>query len=272
MDTPIVLLPELVHMALGYLTLTGLCSIRLFVVMSIFPPAADGVLQGTVRNAVVLLFSSYIAYGQPLAFSATLSGTTLILIGLREAMIGLVLGLSASSVFWVAESAGYYIDNLSGYNNAQVQNPMRTEQSTPTAMLFQQIAIVAFWGLGGMTFLLGALYESYRWWPLTASTLAVSNVLEAFVLRQTDDLMQMLMKLAAPMVMILVLIDLAFGYAAKSGGKLDVMGMSQPVKGAVTVLMLALFASVFVDQVHGQLALMNFAAQIGEWVGIMPGR
>jgi type III secretion protein T len=255
-------LPQLGGLLVGYITLIGVCSVRLFVVMFIFPPTADGVLQGVVRNAIVILFSSYVAYGQPAAFIDTLHGVILLEVGLREAMIGLVLGFSASIVFWVAEGAGTYVDDLTGYNNVQITNPSRSEQATPTATLLGQVAIMSFWALGGMMFLLGTLYESYHWWPVVSAGPDVSNIIESFVMRQTDSLMQSVAKLAAPMMFILLLIDFAFGFAAKSASKLDLMTLSQPVKGAMTVLMLALFVGIFVDQVKDQITLRGFAAQM----------
>jgi len=257
-------LPQIHELILGYLTLLGVCSVRLFVVMFIFPPTADGVLQGVVRNGIVLLFSSYVAYGQPAAFAESLHGAVLIELGVREALIGLVIGFSASIVFWVAEGAGTYVDDLTGYNNVQITNPSRSEQATPTATLLGQVAIMAFWSLGGMMFLLGTLYESYHWWPIMSAGPNVSNIIESFVMRQTDSLMQSVAKLAVPMMFILLLVDFAFGFAAKSASKLDLMTLSQPVKGAVTVLMLALFVGIFVDQVRNQVTLRGFSAQMHE--------
>ncbi|AXE96585.1 type III secretion system export apparatus subunit SctT [Paraburkholderia sp. 22099] len=261
-------LPQLGTTLIQSLTVLGVCSVRLFVILYLFPPTADGILQGVVRNGIVMLFSSFIAYGQPASLFTSLSGTTLVVIGLREAGIGLLLGFAASTVFWVAESAGTYVDDLTGYNNVQITNPMREEQSTPTGTLLAQVASVAFWTFGGMTFLLGALYESYHWWPLTASTPVPANVLESFALQQTDSLMQTTAKLAAPMMLMLLLVDFAFGFAAKSAQKLDLMTLSQPVKGALTVLMLALFVGIFVDQVRDQLVLSNLGDQLRTIAGV----
>ncbi|MFP3656711.1 flagellar biosynthetic protein FliR, partial [Burkholderia sp. SIMBA_052] len=79
------------------MTVLGVCSVRLFVILYLFPPTADGILQGVVRNGIVMLFSSFIAYGQPASLFTSLSGTTLVVIGLREAGIGLLLGFAAST-------------------------------------------------------------------------------------------------------------------------------------------------------------------------------
>lgn len=252
---------EAIH---GYLTMLGLCSARAFIVFFMFPPTADGVLQGVTRNGVVLLFSSFIAYGQPVSFFESMSGWMVAEACIREALIGLVLGFSASIVFWVAESAGTYIDDLTGYNNIQITNPVRSEQNTPTGTLLVQIATVAFWTLGGMPILLGVLYDSYNWWPITSRTPVAENILESFVLHQTDTLMQMTAKLAAPIMFILLLVDLAFGFVAKSAQKLEVMQLSQPVKGALTVLILALFVGIFVEQVRGQLVLAGLSDYMRE--------
>ncbi|UIF88635.1 type III secretion system export apparatus subunit SctT (plasmid) [Cupriavidus necator] len=254
-------------MLIRSLTVLGLCSVRLFVTLYLFPPTAEGILQGVMRNGIVVLFSSFIAYGQPVSLYTSLTGTALVVIGLREGAIGLLLGFAASTVFWVAEGAGIYVDELTGYNNAQVTNPLRDDQSTPTGTLLSQIASVAFWTFGGMTFLLGALYESYHWWPLTAATPVPANVLESFALHQTDSVMQTTAKLAAPMMLMLLLIDFAFGFVAKSAQKLEMMTLSQPVKGALTVIMLALFVGIFVDQVRDQLVLAEFGEQLRALAG-----
>ncbi|MDR5759457.1 type III secretion system export apparatus subunit SctT [Caballeronia sp. LZ035] len=244
------------------LMVLGVCSVRLFVIMTLFPPTADGTLQGPVRNGVALLFSVYIAVAQPADFAQTLTGMTLLLTGLREALIGIVMGFAASTVFWVAESAGVYLDSLTGYNNAQITNPLRSEKSTPSGTLMSQLAIVAFWTLGGMNFLLEALYESYRWWPVASTMPLDTNYLELFVLRQTDSIMEMIAKLAAPLLFVLVLIDLGVNVAAKSAQKLELGALSQPIKGAVAVLLLALFAGIFVNEVRDQLDLRLFASQM----------
>jgi type III secretion protein T len=247
---------------LQHVAVLGVCSLRLYVLMAVFPPTAEGVLQGTLRNGVALSFSLYVALAQPDSFAQSLHGAALVMVSLREAMIGLVLGFAASTVFWVAEGAGTYLDNLTGYNSAQMNNPMLSQQSTPSATLLGQIATVAFWTLGGMQFLLGALYESYRWWPVASSAPMSVNFLDVFVMHQTDTLMQTIAKLAAPMLLVLLLIDLGVNLASKAAQKLDLSALSQPVKGAVTVMMLAVFAGVFVNQIRDQLDLRLFKEQV----------
>ncbi|HWX12273.1 MAG TPA: type III secretion system export apparatus subunit SctT [Trinickia sp.] len=244
----------------GYIALLALYSERLIVLMLIFPPTSDSVMQGTVRMALSLMWGTFIAYGQQ-ATIADLSPMMLIAIGVKEALLGIVLGYAASAVFWAAQSVGTYIDDLSGFNQVQLQNPSDGQQTSLTSTLLSQFAIAAFWVLGGMTFLLGAVYESYRWWPLADFTPAGGQILESFVLQKTDSLMETVAKLATPMMFLLLLVDIGFGFTSKVSQKLNLSSMSQPVKGALTVLMLALMAGVFIDQVRDQLSLTGIAAE-----------
>jgi len=243
-------------------TVLGICTIRLYAVMTLFPPTGSSVVTGTLRNGIALMFSAYIAAAQPASFVQSLSGLTLLTVGLREALIGTVLGFAASTVFWVAEGAGTYLDNLTGFSNAQISNPTDQQQGTPSSTLLSQLAIVAFWTLGGMQFLLGGLYESYRWWPVASSAPMSTDFLEVFVLRQTDTLMETIAKLATPMLFVLLLIDMGVNLASKSAQKLELSSLSQPIKGAVAILMLATACGVFINNVRDQLDLRLFPEQI----------
>lgn len=248
------------HDLVRFMIVLGLCSERLMVLMMVFPPTSENVIQGRVRTALALLWGSFVAYGQRGLLE---QGDAMVLvgIGLKEALIGVGLGFAASTVFWAAESVGTYVDDLTGFNQLQMQNPSQGQQTSLTSTLLSQFAITAFWCLGGMTFLLGAIYESYTWWPLDGAMPAGGTILEAFVLMKTDSLMETVAKLATPMMLLLLLIDIGFGFTGKVSQKLDLPSLAQPVKGALTILMLALMAAVFIDQVRDQLSLTGIAAE-----------
>ena len=254
-------MPQFDHAISGMLTLLAICSVRLAMVVLLFPPTDSSVLQPMIKTGVVMIFSTYVAYGQPASLIDSLHGPALLALGVREAVIGLVIGMAASSVFWTAQGAGAYVDDLTGYNNVQMSNPTQGQQTTLTSTLLSQFAIAAFWLLGGMPFVLGAVYESFRWWPLGNLAPIPGAVLEAFVLHKTDSLMETVAKLASPMMMMLLLVDVGFAFTGKTSQKLNLNTLGQPVKGALTLLMLALMAGLFIEQVREQLVLSDFAAE-----------
>jgi type III secretion protein T len=230
------------------------------VLMIVFPPTSDSVIEGRLRTAMALMWGGFVAYGQQGA-TDKLGGMALVGVSVKEGIIGLALGFAALSVFWAAESVGTYIDDLTGYNQVQMSNPSSGQQTSLTSTLLSQFAIAAFWLLGGMTFLLGALYESYRWWPLDNMTPIAGEVLESFVMQKTDSLMVTVAKLATPMMMMLLLVDFGFAFTGKVSQKLNLSTLGQPVKSALTLLMLALMAGIFIDQVRDQLVLSHLASE-----------
>ncbi|RQS15887.1 type III secretion system export apparatus subunit SctT [Burkholderia sp. Bp8998] len=256
-------IPQFGGVLLQFFTLVGLCGVRLLVIMIVFPPTSDQVLQGTTRNAIVMLWGAYIAFGQQ-ALMPALSGWHLVLLGAKEALIGLVMAFVASPVFWVAESVGTYIDDLTGYNNVQMSNPSQGQQSSLMATLMSQCASVAFWTLGGMTLLLGALFESYRLWPLDSMTPVPAAMVQMFVMQQTDSLMETVAKVAAPALLLLLLVDVGINLVSKTAQKLDLVSLAQPVKGGIAVLTIALLIGTFIGEVRDQVALVHIGEQIRE--------
>ncbi|WDD92588.1 type III secretion system export apparatus subunit SctT [Burkholderia sp. FERM BP-3421] len=251
---------------IGFITLLGICSTRLLVLMTILPATADSVFKGTLRTGAAAVWCLFVAFGQQ-ALIPQLHGAFLFVVAVKEALIGLVLAFAASTVFWAAEGIGTYIDDLAGYNNLQVQNPSSGSQASLMATLLSQLAIAAFWLLGGMTFLLGALYESYQWWPLASFDPIPAPLLEAFAQARLAGLMDMVARLATPVMVMLLLIDVGLAFVAKAAQKFDVMSISQPLKGAVAILIVALLAGRFVSEMHAQLSLAGLAQQLRQMTG-----
>jgi type III secretion protein T len=247
--------------------LFGLCSVRLLTVMIVLPPTDQNLIRGPIRNGLALLWSSIVAYGQQ-AMMPQLHGLFLVEVAAKEAVIGLVIGFAASTIFWTAESVGQYVDDVAGYNNVQLTNPTSGQQTTLTSTLLLQCVTAAFWLLGGMSFLLSAIYESYRWWPLASVTPIAGNILESFAMHETDSMMQTIAKLMAPIVMILVLVDLGFGIIGKAAQKLDINSLAHAVKGALAVLLVALLIGVVINEVHSQLALTDISARMSAALGV----
>ena len=216
----------------GLLILLALCSIRILVVFVVLPAASDQVLSGGVRNGVVYAISLFIAAGQPADALVRLDGMTMGIIVGKEMFIGLVIGYTASSVFWIAQSVGVIIDNMAGFNNIQTSNPLRGEQSTPISNVLIQMAIVLFYVSGGMLLLLGAIFESFRWWPLTATMPSLDAMTQSFLIGRVDTIASATVKLAAPVMLVLALVDLGFGLVAKAADKLEPTSLSQPVRSS----------------------------------------
>jgi type III secretion protein T len=250
----------------SFLMMLALCSARFFVLTLIFPPTGDTGLTGSVRNGMVLLMGFFIAWGQPLQIVQGLDTLQLAMLIVKEGVLGMVLGFAGGIVFWVAEGVGGLIDNQAGFNNVQQTNPAGGHECTPIGNVMSQLSHACFWILGGMTTLVGVMFESYQWWPLTRLAPDWSGVLLAFAQTQSSSLMRLMITLAAPTLLVLLLIDLGFGLLGKTAEKLEPNSLSQPVKGVVSLLMMALLVAMFFHEARPQMALQTLSKQIVGWL------
>jgi type III secretion protein T len=227
----------------------ALCSARVLALFTVLPVLSEQFVQGTIRNGILLIISAFVAFGQPDHIVVGMTATQWVGHVAKEAMIGLVMGFAGATVFWTAECVGAMIDTQAGYNSVQLSNPLSGAQSTPVSDLMLQLVVSVFYVLGGMLILIGALFESFYMWPVMATLPDASRVSEVFISGQIQMLMTGVVKFAAPVLLILLLIDLGIGLITRAADKLEPSSLSQPIKGAVTMLMLALLMGTMINQV-----------------------
>ncbi|MCS4510410.1 type III secretion system export apparatus subunit SctT [Xylophilus ampelinus] len=245
--------------------LLSLCSARLIAAMVVMPATSAAKLPGMVRAGLPLWIGLFIAWGQSPDVVARLSIVDVGLLVLKEALLGLLIGFAAGMIFWVAEAVGSMIDNLAGYNNVQQSNPNSSDQSTPVGSLLGEMAIWAFYVLGGMMAFLGMLFDSYTWWPLTRMSPDGVQMLERFAQMRLGEYMLSVAQLSAPALLTLLLIDLGFGLLTKTAEKLEPNSMAQPVKGAVTMVLLSLMIGVYFTQLRGHFMLVDLSRELNKF-------
>jgi type III secretion protein T len=102
------------------------------------------------------------------------------------------------------------------------------------------LAITLFVSAGGLLAMLGAIVDSYRIWPVASFFPDTGLVLEQFAVRQGDTLFTWIVKLAAPVIFVLLLVELGLGLVGRVAPQLNVFDFSQPLKSLLATLMLML--------------------------------
>jgi type III secretion protein T len=248
--------------AKGMLLLMALCSMRALAALMVLPATNDQVLQGAVRNGFALVIGAQVAGGQSVEWALQLSSAQVVSLLLKEAFLGVLLGIASATVFWIAEGVGVMIDNQAGYNNVQQTNPLSGEQSTPVGNALSQLAITGFYMLGGLVAWVGVLYETFLWWPLSQLLPSWSTVLERFVQMQIGRYLVTLLQIAAPVMLVLLLVDLGIGLLSKMAEKLEPNNLAQPIKGALALLLLSLLVGMFFEHAKPQLAMRALAQDL----------
>lgn len=230
---------------------------RVLPIMMIVPAFSSSVLTGLVRNgfmAVVILF-----VGPAMDLSSLQGLAPLMWVGLvaKEALIGILLGYTFGAVMWAIATAGALIDFQTGASNQSFFDPVAQYETGPCAGFLNLLAITLFVTSGGLNLLLSALFASYRLWPVASFAPKFGVALLPFIARGATSIMMWTVKLAAPVVMVLVLVELGFGLVSRAMPQLNVFLMSQAVKSAVAVLMMALFLPFVYASLHAYLGPDN---------------
>jgi type III secretion protein T len=244
------------------LSMVALSSVRVYAAMLVLPATNDQLIQGVVRNGIALTIGLFVAFGQPTGLVSGASAMELMFLTLKEVLIGVLIGFAMAIVFWTAEIVGMLIDNIAGFNSVQQNNPLTGAQSTPLGNLLGQLAVVGFYTLGGMMVFVGLLLDSHRWWPLSGAMPDWPYLAERFLSAQVANLSDTALKIAGPVLVTLVLIDLGIGLLNKAAEKLEPSSLAQPIKGATAVAMVVLLVAVFFDQVRSELTLRPQAQRL----------
>jgi type III secretion protein T len=236
--------------------------IRIVVVLMILPLTADQIINNRARLGIAMLLAFFVAYGRPAGEIQALPSGMIIAIIVKEIIIGVALGFAISTVLWVVEYVGALIDNAAGYNSVQLQNPMSGEQATPVSDMLLRLAGAIFFAIGGGIFLTQTLFDSFQVWPVANVMPSGQGTYEVFIERQVGTLFSNMLKLAAPLLIILVLIDLGVSLLSRTADKLEPASLAQPIKGIVAILVLLLLVATVFDPLRQYLVPRGIVQQL----------
>ncbi|MEW6706078.1 MAG: type III secretion system export apparatus subunit SctT [Pseudomonadota bacterium] len=221
---------------------------RLLALFTVLPFFSGRVVNGLARGGLLLtlaIFMSPVAGPMP-----DTSPALWLLLTAKEVLIGLLLGLGFGIFIWAIESVGDLIDFQTGSSNALFFDPAAGHEGGPTGTFLAWLVITLFVSAGGLLALLGVVVDSYRIWPVTSFMPDLGAVLQEFVVRQGDTLFQLIVKLASPVILVLLLAELGMGLVGRIAPQLNVFVFSQPLKSLLAHLMMLLFLFLLYDSLQ----------------------
>jgi type III secretion protein T len=211
---------------------------RLLAVFAIAPFFSGNLMSGLVRNGIVLVLALYMSPAASDLPELTLGGW--VLVAAKEAFIGVLLGLGFGIFVWAVQSVGDLVDFQTGSASAPFFDPIGGHEGGPTGQFLGWVVITLFMSAGGMLAMVRVIIDSFRLWPVASFHPRVGPMLEQFVIRQGDTLFLWTLKLAAPVIFVLLLVELGIGLIGRVAPPLNVFVFAQPVKSVLANLMLLL--------------------------------
>ena len=188
------------------------------------------------------------------------TGLSLMLLVLKEAVLGLVLGYLVAIPFWIFEAVGFIVDNQRGASMSATLNPMTGHDSSPLGLMFGFAFITYFLATGGLELMLGMIYDSYRLWPPLSFWPDWSVEAATLLMKQLNRLVLTGLLFAAPVLLAMFMAELGLALVSRFAPQLQVFFLAMPIKSALGLFVLILYAGTLFDYSR---APMN---EIGQWV------
>ena len=251
----------------GYSTFQALILVlpRISIMLWLLPFLDDSVFTRAIRSAVSF---SLITIVLPVVImqmpDAPLDIVALFGLFAKELMIGAFFGFSIALIFWAVSTAGFIIDMQRGAFTASLFSPVFRDQVSPIGGLFLQAMAVMFFTTGSLFACLTSIYQSYVVWPILTFFPSLSPDLGEFVTTHFQNMIYIAMLIAAPMVVVMLIIDFGMGLINKFVPQLQVFFLSMPIKGVAAVFMLIVICGSLVSflQRHITFEMSELLAQV----------
>jgi type III secretion protein T len=226
---------------------------RMLTAFSVIPLFIGNTVPMTARMAFVGGLSLVLlphAMADP-AISSQISAENWILLAFKESVLGLVIGLLSSIGFWAVHAAGTIIEYQAGLSMATTIDPNSGQEDSLIGTLFMQIFIVLFLASGGLLAMIGMLFDSYKVWPLASLAPLVGNLeLTGVMVRGVAELVAIAVKVAAPFIILMLLLEGALGLLSRFAPQLNVFFLALPLKMLVMTAMLLLYGLAMTDAIR----------------------
>ncbi len=170
------------------------------------------------------------------------AGGFLMLLVVKEGLVGMILALMAGILFVAIEAGGRIIDLTRGAQNAQVFTGQSAEPSSPVGALFLLFAIVTFMALGGHLMVISALHRSYDVIPVAgyprAAAWAGGARLAIYV---GSEFFLVAVGLAAPVMATAFILEISLGLAGRLAPQMPAYFIGLPLKAWGAILIVFLF-------------------------------
>jgi flagellar biosynthesis protein FliR len=172
-------------------------------------------------------------------------GTYSLLI-LKECLVGIVIGLVATIIFYAVQLAGSMIDLQIGFSMATLFDPSFGVQSTLTGQFQNMLAILVLLSTDAHHLLIQGILASFDWISLVNWVPSFTDGrLSTFLLESVQKLFMIGFMMAAPMIGTLFLVDVAIGIVARTVPQMNIFAIELPIKILVSFLIYILILPSF---------------------------
>lgn len=170
----------------------------------------------------------------------------------KEFALGFGMGILASGPFRILQYAGALTDTFRGEDNNGFAGPDGSQLHT-MAVAYLVAAFFFFATMGGFSQTAGLIYRSTLVWPVTETLPALSTMSPALLGELFDNAFKVVFLISAPVLTMLVFIELVCYGGAKLGRRMGFYEMAFPIKNLATMVSLPLIMYLLYQNIPSHL-------------------
>jgi flagellar biosynthesis protein FliR len=182
------------------------------------------------------------------------------LLVLKEAIIGLMLGVCAYIIMSAVQIAGGLIDFQIGFSMANVYDPQTGAQTPLMGQFFNFLSLLVLLAINGHHLMLDGIYYSYQFMPYDQLFPAFdSEDTVEFIMKLFASVFIIAFQMSAPVVATLFLVTLALGITGKTVPQMNIFAVGFPVKILVGFLVLIFTMGMLIQVMNKLINLMIYS-------------
>jgi flagellar biosynthetic protein FliR len=216
-----------------------------------------------VRAGLLLLIT--LALAPIVTLPPDLGGVSTTLVAGRELLIGLGLSMAIRVLVAGAELAGHLAGFQIGFAYASLVDPQSGARNAVLSALYANLALMVFLAVDGHHQLLQALAASYAALPVGAAAGGATGDLAPLVARTMGTVFVIGVRIAAPIVLVLLIVEVALGLLSRAAPMLNLMVNAAPLRLFTGLAVLATTLAVVPDVVRASLVpVFQLAARLAD--------
>jgi len=186
----------------------------------------------------------------------------------KELLIGLSIALIVLVVFESFAAFGYLVDSARGATFANVLDPLSQQHQSVLSVFFMQLSVALFLASGGYRLLIESVGASIVLFPLFTPADAVirGEAASESIIRVTSGLLAVALRLAAPVLVLMFILDLALGLINRIAPQFQAYFLGLAVKGPLGLLIVFIGLGLSFDAV-----LTDVIEQARRWLSTFTG-
>lgn len=225
-----------------------LTMMRVSIVMFMLPVFSTANIPSQVKAAITLVFS--LGVWPHLGLSAAAMPAhpfDVALMMLGEMVLGLVLGMAVNFLFMGIQAGGELLGFQMGFTMINFADPLTGNQTGATAFFLWMVALLVFLGLDGHLYMIKGFAASFALVPPGGLFLGTTVLWQ--VLHLAAQMFVLALKIAAPVMVALFLVEVTLGLVARTSPQIQIMEFGFPIKVGVGFFFLGLLMVIMADHI-----------------------